>query len=471
MTDMSTRVKLAGALGIGLDKRGGHAAGFVSLSSAASGKGIGMARRAGKWSDSSWRFIRSAAAGEVAIMHARYATCGEKDNPLHAHPFAIRREGKTVLYGAHNGIVYGGRDTAKAAGRDYTVDSKELFELLADGNIAAIQGMSGYGVINWVTPESGVVRMVRLSSNSDFACVSLACGGIAWASTMAILEEAVKHAETEPVSTLLAPDVGKVYTLTPEGINETGQVDVRVNMTERRSSFGGTGATGWGGGSHSHYIGGDYGSFMRDYFDVAPSTPRPIVKRERSEGPMFRVGDHFKGSDGIAWTKLSTGWIKDEDMKPLSSVRNATSVTRTRVSDNVLQLPIRPMQSGLSTRARAGHCIHGAKLTDHCDSCTGPKTARGMAALQPDPKSEEKAPSGDAVPDTARSARFFPSIQVVDGDIEWEPVEGDNGRVVWIPTDLEAMSDEQLSELTEAQWEAIMAQYTPEDEEETPDSR
>jgi hypothetical protein len=465
---MSIRVKLAGALGIGLDKRGGHAAGFVSLSSAASGKGIGMSRRAGKWGDASWRFIRSAAAGEVAVMHARYATCGEKDNPLHAHPFAIRREGKTVLYGAHNGIVYGGRDTAKAAGRDYTVDSRELFELLADGNIAAIQAMSGYGVINWVTPESGVVRMARLSSNSDFACVSLACGGIAWASTMAILEEAVKHAETEPVSTLLAPDVGKVYTLTPEGIHETGQVDVRVNMTEKRSSFGGTGASGWGG-SHSHYSGdysGVYGGIMRDYFDVAPSTPRPMVNRGRSEGPMFRVGDQFKGSDGIAWTKLSTGWIKDEDMKPLSSVRNATSTseTRTRVSDNVLQLPMRPIQSGLSTRARPGQCIHGAKLTEHCDSCTGPKTARGMAALQPDPASSKE----EKVPDTARSARFFPAIQVVDGDIEWEPVEVDNGRVVWIPTDLDAMTDEQLGELTEAQWEAIMAQYTPEEEEETP---
>jgi len=465
---MSIRVKLAGALGIGLDKRGGHAAGYVSLSSADSGKGIGMARRAGKWGDSSWRFIRSAAAGEVAIMHARYATCGEKDNPLHAHPFAIRREGKTVLYGAHNGIVYGGRDTAKAAGREYTVDSRELFELLADGNIAAIQAMSGYGVINWVTPESGVVRMARLSSNSDFACVSLACGGIAWASTMAILEEAVKHAETEPVSTLLAPDVGKVYTLTPEGICETGQTDLRVNMSEKRSSYS-SGVSGWGGygGSHSRYFGGDYGGSLRDYFDVAPSTPRPTVKRERSEGPMFRVGDTFKGSDGIAWTKLSTGWIKDEDMKPLSFVRNAESTVKTRVSSSVVQLPLRPAQSGLSTRAKPGQCIHGAKLTEHCDSCTGPKTARGMGALQPDPKSEKE----EKVPDTARSARFFPAIQVVDGDIEWEPVEGDNGRVVWIPTDLDAMSDEQLGELTEAQWEAIMAQYTPEEEKEETPSR
>ncbi len=439
ITDQSVRVKLAGALGVGLDKRGGHAAGYVSLPVAGSGKGVGMARRAGTWGDSSWRFVKASAAGEVAILHARFATCGEKDNALHAHPFAIRRGDRAVLYGAHNGIVYGGRDTAKEAGRDYTVDSKELFELLADGKLDAIRKLSGYGVINWITPATGVVHMARLSSQSDFACVKLKGGGIAWASTMAILDAAVKFSGDEAEDVLLAPTVGMVYTLSPDGIRETSEDNLRVGSNTSTGR-----PTGWGG--YPYGLLGEDG-FYEDY----RSSHNHVSNRARNEGPMFRVGDQFKGSDGIAWTKLADGWIKDEDMKPLSSSRN-----RVRVSSAALLT--QSSQSGLSTRARSGECIHGAKLAEPCESCTGPKTKK------PDAVTTE-----DKVPDTERSSRFFPDIQVVDGDVEWEPIEVGSGRVVWIPTDLDAMTDEQLGELTETQWETIMAQYTPE-EEETPDS-
>ncbi len=101
------RVKLIEVLGEGIDDRGGHAAGYVSLTG-----NVSYARRIGRWEDSRSRFIRGAAQGAVCMMHARFATCGDRDDVVQAHPFAIQREGGTVLWGAHNGMIHNARASA-----------------------------------------------------------------------------------------------------------------------------------------------------------------------------------------------------------------------------------------------------------------------------------------------------------------------------------------------------------------------
>ncbi len=213
----SKRLALVEALGIGIDRRGGHAAGYVSLPSASSGVAPKVGKRIGTWGDASRKFMTQAASGEVCMMHSRFATMGTKDDVNNAHPFIVRREGKAVLYGAHNGMLSGTWTSAREHGRNHTVDSREMLELLGDDDHAAIGKLTGYGVVTWITPESGAVYMVRLSDQSDIHIVNLAEGGIAWASTWSILGAALKEAGLTPVNTFLVPEIGQVYAMRADG--------------------------------------------------------------------------------------------------------------------------------------------------------------------------------------------------------------------------------------------------------------
>src|SRR4051812_41108202 len=131
--NVETRTALVWTLGMGIDERGGHAAGFVSL-----GEQLRCHKKLGYWLSAKNRFVEAAASGPICMLHARYATCG-KQTIEEAHPFAIQRDGRTRLYGAHNGVVYNAWESAKSHGRKIQVDSQEIFECIADGNIKALQ--------------------------------------------------------------------------------------------------------------------------------------------------------------------------------------------------------------------------------------------------------------------------------------------------------------------------------------------
>src|ERR1019366_6792808 len=145
------RLALALALGAGVDTRAGHAAGYVAVH----GKAVRYARKVGTWSTTkkgagaSARFVRGA-AGDLAIIHGRYATCGDANSLLQAHPFAVQRNGRTALWGAHNGMIEGAHESAAAHGRTCDVDSREAFELLADGNVKDLAQLPGYGTLAWL---------------------------------------------------------------------------------------------------------------------------------------------------------------------------------------------------------------------------------------------------------------------------------------------------------------------------------
>lgn len=185
------RLILVSSLGEGIDRRGGHGAGFAAERDGA----ILHQKRMPEWSDAPISFLEPAAMAHACIMHARYATHGSVKK-RNAHPFNVTRNGVPKLYGAHNGIIYDARESAIANGRKFSVDSLELFELLADGMLDDIANLEGYGVITWLDAENPLgVNIARLTDSGELAVVSLKSGGFVWGSTKRIVENACWRAE------------------------------------------------------------------------------------------------------------------------------------------------------------------------------------------------------------------------------------------------------------------------------------
>lgn len=207
------RLPLAFALGLGTDTRGGHAAGYVASSS----RGVAYARKEGQWSGASAGFVIGASSGDVTIIHARYATCGV-GGEAEAHPFRVARNGRTVLWGAHNGIVHGTVATALARGRAHDVDSREIFELLADGELAAIATLQGYGTLAWLDARTrDRVYLVRMTEDAALEIASTACGALVWGSTRAIVERACS-ASSMAVESWYETPVGRVLEARANGV-------------------------------------------------------------------------------------------------------------------------------------------------------------------------------------------------------------------------------------------------------------
>jgi len=222
ITDPIQRLAFVTSAGVGIDSRGGDASGYLSVDRK-TGR-LFHAKRVGTWLDSKRKFQKRVASGDMAMMHARWATCGDKKAQDQAHPFEIKREGRTKLFGMHNGCIWNAKESATANGRRFSVDSCELFELMADGDVEGIQDLDGYGVITWFVPGTNYVNMVRLSSHSEIVVVSLKTGGIAWASTWEILQDALEFAELEADYDFQVPDVGRIYQFRDGGVYKT-QVD------------------------------------------------------------------------------------------------------------------------------------------------------------------------------------------------------------------------------------------------------
>ena len=217
--DPKVRRDLVDALGAGIDPRGGHASGYVNVDR--DNDTYVHAKRVGSWTFSKNKFRRRASHGDMAILHSRWATCGNKNAQDQAHPYAIRRNGEVKLIGAQNGQIWNAEESAKFHNRPYDVDSRELFELMADGNVEGIQDLDGYGVINWFVPGTNYISLVRLSSHSEICVCSLKQGGIAWASTWDILRDALEYAELEADYEYNISEVGRVYHIRDSGVYRT----------------------------------------------------------------------------------------------------------------------------------------------------------------------------------------------------------------------------------------------------------
>ncbi len=221
--DSFKRECLVWSLGLGIDRRGGDAAGYVAL-----GTNPVVGRKVGLWASASYKFLSHAASAATTLMHARWKTCG-RGGKQEAHPFTVQRDGEPVLWGAHNGVIYDAEFSARINQRSYDVDSRELFELLADNDLSGIQDMNGYGVITWVERRNpSAVLVARLSSSSEFYAVRTECDAIVWGSTRTIVEDACDDAEMVIKAVFQLTEVGRVYSIEGSSIFMTKREGVKL---------------------------------------------------------------------------------------------------------------------------------------------------------------------------------------------------------------------------------------------------
>lgn len=238
--DNRARVVLTRELSLGIDHRGGHAAGFVSLSRSR----LRTGRVATTWAKAPGQFHGEAASGSImTLLHSRFATCGLR-TAEDAHPFKIVRDNRTI-YGAHNGVIDNADESAAANGRTIRVDSQELFELLADDDLDGFRKLSGYGAITWIdAADPSRVYLCRISEMGDLEAYAIKGGGIVWGSTDSIIKTAIRAAGLDYTSTFDLK-CGQVY----EVANGRISVSERPGFSDLTIS-----AYGWGYGSSS-YVG------------------------------------------------------------------------------------------------------------------------------------------------------------------------------------------------------------------------
>jgi hypothetical protein len=246
IADNSRRFYLTLALARGIDTRGGDAAGFLTVNRS----GVKRSRVACEWKRAGHKFLQAAAAGStVCMMHARYATCGIRESSSHAHPFEIERNGKAVLWGAHNGTVPGAWASARRNDRSIEVDSQEIFELIADENYSGIRETRGYGMATWVESRNpNIVKMCMLSDYADICAVAIKGGGVAWASTSHILDRALSFAKLD-LDEIVEFEPGRIYEASRDNFAPTSTTDVLLAdpWTSTWTSGGrGSALGGWG---------------------------------------------------------------------------------------------------------------------------------------------------------------------------------------------------------------------------------
>lgn len=465
--DRGTRLALTYGLGFGIDRRGGDASGYVSTGDSY-GSSVTVHRKVGRWRDANTKFFRRAAAGTTLVMHARFATCGKKDTTSNAHPFTIKRQGKVVLYGAHNGVVQGTSKTAKEYGREHTVDSREVYELIADNKLDVLQELDGYGVLTWLTPGSDAVNMARLSNRSDFVAVTVDVGGVVWASTETILEEALKVAGIGRADTLKLDTVGMVYQLDASGASETKETGLRLAKPKPYKGtnvYHETGGEWWDRITHtgmSVYSGKGNGYFAHDdraeraaryenwkrsraEREQAASSNFPSVGNRRADGTFAP----FKASDGTMWIHTGKHWQK-EPKPPVSDLSSAQSQSDDREALYQSQVGLTP------------YCAHYTSLFAYCSDCgTGRWHAGKRIDYQKLPiDQDEPASLGEPTHDTqphisiAESAGTWPMVKV-ENDAPVADLRFSDGKL----PDWDTMTDAEIDSITDDEWDLISDAY------------
>ena len=228
--EKATKLFLTHALARGIDGRGGHGAGFVSIRN----QTVSTKKNVGKWSKAPKDFLISACQSDLLLMHSRWATCGERNEIKQAHPFTILRDQTPILYGVHNGIV-DSWDSAKEHGRTIEVDSEEIFHLIADKEYDRLASLSGYGVAMWVMANEARIKLARLSDNGEIVVAQLDSGGYVWASTWDILSFGLRAANLKAKWILNTEKVGQVFHIYKDKIATSSE---KVRLLKETSYWG-----------------------------------------------------------------------------------------------------------------------------------------------------------------------------------------------------------------------------------------
>ena len=208
------RAMLASMLAVQADSRGGHACGLISFD----GQKLVVDRSHtafGKQTPKTIRdWCRIFSRSESLIFHTRYATCG-KHAYEEIHPYELDKLDGSKLYGVHNGVV-SAEEHAKARGRPYLTDSKEVFHTLVDGE--PLSDMSGYGVLAWnESNRPDVIRLLRASHNADLVVYSLKQGGYVFGSTSKIVKRALAHTSLKIDLEFKESEPGQIFEVKADG--------------------------------------------------------------------------------------------------------------------------------------------------------------------------------------------------------------------------------------------------------------
>ncbi len=300
ITDPFAKIALTVSLGEGIDKRGGDAVGFLSIKNSK----LQVCKKLGTYKGASNRFLMTAVNADMCMMHARWATCGKK-TVEEAHPFVIKRNGRTKITGCHNGIVYNANESAKRNNRSVEVDSQEIFELIADGDIEGIKKLQGYGVVTYVRSETpDTIELIRLTDNSDIYVCELTNGGIVYGSTKTIVHDALELSNLEVKNSFKLDDIGRIYLLRTDGVYASNVSGYKFAESYSSYSFMG----GWGGldSFEGHYASGKYDGAYRSRKN----------RKHREHRSRYSYGESSSKSE---FKGTYTTFDKDKNIKEFSS--------------------------------------------------------------------------------------------------------------------------------------------------------
>jgi hypothetical protein len=230
---------------------------------------IDRGRTTGAWMEANPKWLHECVTkSKTILMHSRYATC-RNTGVSDAHPFRIVRDGKTVLWGMHNGMIHSAEKSAKAHGRDYTVDSVELLELIADGAWDEIEDLEGYGTVCWIRADDPHrINLCRMTASADLAAARVkdpslpldkfGWNGVVFASTKDIIKQASGVASVELAEDPWELDSHNVYYVNHKGEFYITDKKISIKSASRSTtsyhsygghSYGGINTDTWHGSS------------------------------------------------------------------------------------------------------------------------------------------------------------------------------------------------------------------------------
>jgi glucosamine 6-phosphate synthetase-like amidotransferase/phosphosugar isomerase protein len=140
----------------------------------------------------------------TALLHARYATKGSKDNPANNHPIVV-----PGVIGVHNGHISNDDEIFEALGveRIGQVDSEAIFQLLANiEDLNRLGELWGRAAIGWYEANDPKTMHLARLDGSPLWIGHTKNGSLVFASTKQILEDACRQAHVGLVQVWEVPE-------------------------------------------------------------------------------------------------------------------------------------------------------------------------------------------------------------------------------------------------------------------------
>lgn len=162
-------------LGLYMENRGSHSWGWTD--------GVNIDKHTGAISSS---FGPQHSGAPRAALHTRHATIGAH-TAANSHPWEFEHEG-TKIIGMHNGVVYNHSELNTKHGRNFQVDSMQIFQHIVEDR--DIKEVEAYGAIVYFETVNGKERVTLGRFNGGQLAVAKCDFGHVYASTDTALQKA-----------------------------------------------------------------------------------------------------------------------------------------------------------------------------------------------------------------------------------------------------------------------------------------